>query len=149
MRSPKNKLLIIAISSLLLFPGCAALLLNMLLPNLIGVLAEQLGVTESQAKTATGAIMIFTKGSLEFDDFKKLTGLIPGADEYINQAESVIKDPMGTVEDLTGALIMQGLPKNTVETAKPILGCYLRAKQEYKLADKIEKILTPAVKPAS
>jgi hypothetical protein len=54
--------------------------------GLVGLLTQQLGVTETQAKGGAGALFDFAKSKLSKADFAKVAAAVPGMDDLLRAA---------------------------------------------------------------
>jgi hypothetical protein len=84
--------------------------------TLTKLLTSQLGVTSNQAMGGTGSILSLAKERLSSMDFATLTGLIPGADTFMQTARSLgaVTGPVGDRAGLTTAFSRLGMGSDMV-----------------------------------
>ncbi len=71
-------------------------------PELVGLLTNQLGITESQASGGAGALFQMAKGSLPESDYLKVAEAIPGIDTLIQSAPAVSSSNKGVSGQIDG-----------------------------------------------
>src|SRR5688572_4169465 len=78
---------------------------------LMGMLTQQLGVTENQAKGGVGSILTLAQEKLAKGDFDKVAAVIPGASKYVEAAKQfgAVTGPLKDLAGLEGSLGKLGM----------------------------------------
>jgi hypothetical protein len=94
---------------------------------LMGMLTSQLGVSESQATGGIGSYLTLAKEKLSKGNFDKISSLVPGASNYIEQARSLgaVTGPLKNLAGLNGALGKLGISSETASQFVPMITDYL------------------------
>jgi hypothetical protein len=69
--------------------------------GLTNMLTSKLGISESQASAALGAVLGQAKGKLSPEDYAKLSGAIPGADNFLSAATDAGVEVASATEGVT------------------------------------------------
>ena len=79
--------------------------------DFISLVTQQLGIGESEGKTATGGVLKLVKDQLDEGTFSQLLEKLPGADSLVQQAESGGDSGgglMGSLTSMAGGLLGGG-----------------------------------------
>lgn len=122
MKRVKNIVLLAAIS-LVFFNGCSSLNVG---DGLLKTLTSQLGVTDTQALGGAGALLQLAQDKLGADQFSTIAAIIPGADSYLNIANTVgkISGPMSSLDDVKPVFENLGMSGDMVSDFVPALSGY-------------------------
>ena len=126
--------------------------------EIIKLLVDQLGVTESQAQGGAGAIFNLVKDKVSGDDFNKITEVIPGIDSLLSAAPkgggglsgaiggltSMLGDSggnIGKLAALAGSFKNLGLDMDMVAKFVPIIVSFVQSKGGDSLKNIMEEVL--------
>lgn len=95
--------------------------------GIVGVLTNQLGLTETQAQGGVGAYLTLAQEKLSAGDFDQVAKLVPGASKYMDQAKSLgaVTGPLKNAAGLDQALGNLGLNQEAAWKFVPTVTDYL------------------------
>lgn len=73
--------------------------------DFINMAVKQLGINESQAKSATGGVLGTLQGQMPGGDFSKLMGMLPGAQDLIKGAAPAASSGGGGIGGALGGML--------------------------------------------
>jgi hypothetical protein len=83
--------------------------------GLTNMLTSKLGISETQATAALGAMLGEAKGKLSPGDYSKLEGALPGADHYLSAAEGA--GVLASTKEVAAAVPAPGATSDTTVAA--------------------------------
>lgn len=104
-------------------PGCSSMQSMMgQSPELTGLLTQQLGVTEEQAKGGVGSMLKLAQEKLSAGEFDQVAKAVPGASKYLDSAKQLLGGGnVGNMAGLQGAFSKLGMSPDMVSKFTPVL----------------------------
>lgn len=95
--------------------------------SMSGVLQSQLGLDQNQADGGIGSMLTLASEKLDTGEFSKLTGMIPGADQYMQSAKSLgaVTGPLKDMAGLNTAFSALGISPEVASRFVPTVTDYL------------------------
>lgn len=123
-----------------LFSGCSSLNVG---DGLLSTLTSTLGVTDTQALGGAGALLQLASDKLGADQFSAVSAIIPGADSYLNIANTVgkISGPMSSLDDVKPVFENLGMSGDMVGDFVPALSSYASMAGGSDVADLLGSVL--------
>lgn len=118
-----KSILFLTLISIVLLNGCSSLNVG---DGLLKTLTSQLGVTDTQALGGAGALLQLAQDKLGVDQFSAIAAIIPGADSYLNIANTVgkISGPLSSLDDVKPVFENLGMSGDMVGDFVPALSGY-------------------------
>ena len=109
--------------SIFLLNGCSSLNVG---DGLMSILTSQLGVTDTQALGGAGALLQLAQDKLGVDQFSAISAIIPGADSYLNIANTVgkISGSLTSLDDVKPIFENLGMSGDLVGDFIPAISGY-------------------------
>lgn len=94
---------------------------------LMGLLTNQLGVTDTQAKGGVGSMLTLAKEKLPPADFTKVANVVPGAGKYMELAKTLgaVSGPLKNMAGLNGALGKLGMTPEVIAKFVPTVSNFM------------------------
>ena len=118
----------IAVSAFVVLACSTASSLTSLASNpLVSSLTSGLGLNTTQAVGGAGAVLGSAQEKLSADDWKKVSGAVPGADALVTQAKSLggVTDKFGDLSSMGGTFQKLGLSTDQVSKLVPAVTDYV------------------------
>src|SRR5699024_5690313 len=95
--------------------------------SLPGLLQSQLGLGQDQVAGGLGSMLGLASEKLSANEYDKLAGMIPGADQYLDTAKSLgaLSEPLKNMSDLKNALGSLGMSPGEISRFVPMVTGYL------------------------
>ena len=95
--------------------------------SLASLLQSQLGMSEDQASGSMGSMLTLASEKLSSGEFDQLTGMIPGADKYLQSAKDLgaVSGAVGDMDGLMSSLGALGISEESVGKFMPMVKDYL------------------------
>jgi hypothetical protein len=89
--------------------------------SIIPVLREQLGLTELQARGATGALLVFVRERLPKPEFDELAQTVPNAERIMEEVKlrGVVTRPLDDLDEYEAALSSLGIGQPLASQVAP------------------------------
>lgn len=138
-----KKLKILIFATLLisfLFGGCSSINVG---DGLLSTLTSSLGVTDTQALGGAGALLQLASDKLGAEQFSAISAIIPGADSYLNIANTVgkISGPMSSLDDVKPVFENLGMSGDMVGDFVPAISNYASMAGGSDVADLLGSVL--------
>jgi len=95
--------------------------------SLMGMLGNQLGVTQNQAEGGVGSMLKLAQEKLTKSDYAQVAAAIPGASKYLDKAKSLgaYSGAVGNMAGLNAALGKLGISPETAAMFMPLVTDYV------------------------